>query len=149
MRAAASPAPVPAALSPAEETLVRRCLSPRPRTLEAGTADGRIMAALVKRGFRDLHAFDPDPAHVEAARRHEPSGVAHLTVQDPTRLGYDDACFDQVLYLRDLLCLLPSWPKHRLLELAPAYWRSTRQQAEAQQKLDANVFRRVGLGLDV
>jgi transposase len=48
-------------------------------------------------------------------------------------------------YIRDLLCLLPSWPRHRVLELAPAYWRSTLEQGEAQQKLDANVFRRVSL----
>ncbi len=50
-------------------------------------------------------------------------------------------------YLRDLLCLLPSWPKHRLLELAPAYWTKTLEQGDAQQRLDANVFRRVSLGL--
>ncbi|HEX4338924.1 MAG TPA: IS66 family transposase [Polyangiaceae bacterium] len=50
-------------------------------------------------------------------------------------------------YVRDLLCLLPSWPRHRLLELAPAYFRRTLEQNEAQQKLDANVFRRVSLGL--
>jgi hypothetical protein len=45
--------------------------------------------------------------------------------------------------MRDLLCLLPSWPHHRLLELAPAYWRQTLEQRETQQKLLANVFRRV------
>jgi transposase len=48
-------------------------------------------------------------------------------------------------YLRDLFCLLPSWPRHRVLELAPAYWRKTLEQSEAQQKLAANVFRRVTL----
>jgi hypothetical protein len=52
-------------------------------------------------------------------------------------------------YLRDLFCLLPSWPRSRVLELAPAYWRRTLEQGEAQQKLDANVFRRVSLGLPV
>lgn len=52
-------------------------------------------------------------------------------------------------YLRDLLCLLPSWPKHRLLELAPAYWKNTLEQSDAQQRLDANVFRRVSLELPV
>jgi transposase len=52
-------------------------------------------------------------------------------------------------YLRDLLCLLPSWPRHRLLELAPAYWNNTLEQTDAQQRLDANVFRRVVLGLPV
>jgi SAM-dependent methyltransferase len=105
-RAAATPAPSPASLSRAEETLVRRCLSPRPRTLEAGTDDGRIAAALAQRGFTDLHAFDVDVAQVEAARRRERSDVAQLSVQDPIRLSYDDSRFDQVLYLRDLLCLL-------------------------------------------
>ncbi len=48
-------------------------------------------------------------------------------------------------YLRDLFCLLPSWPRARVLELAPAYWLRTLEQDEAQQKLAANVFRRVSL----
>jgi hypothetical protein len=50
-------------------------------------------------------------------------------------------------YIRDLLCLLPRWPRHRVLELAPVNWRETLKQREAQQALDANVFRRVVLGL--
>ncbi len=50
-------------------------------------------------------------------------------------------------YIRDLLCLLPRWPVHRILELAPAHWGKTLEQRETQQKLDANVFRRVALGL--
>jgi hypothetical protein len=45
--------------------------------------------------------------------------------------------------MRDLLCLIPSWPKSRILELAPVYWKKTLKQPETQQKLDANVFRRV------
>jgi len=49
-------------------------------------------------------------------------------------------------YLRDLFILLPSWPRHRVLELAPAYWRQTLEQPETQQKLLANVFRRIVLG---
>jgi hypothetical protein len=50
-------------------------------------------------------------------------------------------------YMRDLLCLLPSWPRHRVLELAPAYWRQTLEKGETQQTLDAHVLRRVVLGL--
>jgi transposase len=50
---------------------------------------------------------------------------------------------EPLAYLRDLLCLIPSWPRHRLLELAPAYWKQTLEQRETQQKLVANVFRRV------
>jgi hypothetical protein len=45
-------------------------------------------------------------------------------------------------YIRDLLCLLPSWPNHRVLELAPAYWKQTLENPETQEKLAANVFRR-------
>ncbi|MGZ6673911.1 MAG: IS66 family transposase [Solirubrobacteraceae bacterium] len=48
-------------------------------------------------------------------------------------------------YLRGLLCLLPSWPINRLLELAPIHWRETLQQEETQRRLDANIFRRVTL----
>jgi hypothetical protein len=50
-------------------------------------------------------------------------------------------------YIRDRFCSLPSWPRNRVLELAPAYWKQTLEQSEAQQKLAANVFRRVLLDL--
>ena len=46
-------------------------------------------------------------------------------------------------YLRDLFCLIRTWPRDRLLELAPAYWQKTLEQPETQDKLAANVFRRV------
>ena len=49
-------------------------------------------------------------------------------------------------YLRDLLCLLPSWPIQRVLELAPLHWNETREHEDTQQRLAANVFRRVSLG---
>lgn len=48
-------------------------------------------------------------------------------------------------YLRDLFCLLPNWPINRVLELAPVNWRDTLTQPEVQQKLDANLYRRVTL----
>jgi transposase len=50
-------------------------------------------------------------------------------------------------YLRDLFCLLPRWPKSRVLELAPLHWRKTREQQDAQERLAANVFRRAVLEL--
>jgi len=46
-------------------------------------------------------------------------------------------------YLRDLFCLLPRWSSHRVLELAPAYWRQTLEDDEVQRRLEANVYRRV------
>ena len=34
-------------------------------------------------------------------------------------------------YLRDLICLLPYWRHHRVLELAPVNWRETLEQQES------------------
>jgi hypothetical protein len=45
-------------------------------------------------------------------------------------------------YLRDLFHLLPDWPNARVLELAPAYWKHTLQNPEAQRRLDENPLRR-------
>jgi hypothetical protein len=48
-------------------------------------------------------------------------------------------------YLRDLLCLLPAWPAHRMLELAPLNWRATVASDEVRALLDANPYRRITL----
>jgi transposase len=50
-------------------------------------------------------------------------------------------------YLRYLFCLLPSWPQRRVLDLAPAFWKKTLEEEDTQQRLAANVFRRIVLGL--
>src|SRR5689334_14343339 len=49
-------------------------------------------------------------------------------------------------YLRDVLCLLPSWPEHRLLELAPVQWKNTRERDDVGRLLDDNPLRRLTLG---
>jgi hypothetical protein len=49
--------------------------------------------------------------------------------------------------LRDLFCLLLTWSRRRVLELAPVNWKQTLETSDAQQRLDANVFRRATLGL--
>ena len=48
-------------------------------------------------------------------------------------------------YLRDIFCLLPRWPEHRLLELAPVAWSETRDRADVRALLDANPFRKLTL----
>ncbi|MFV8754739.1 IS66 family transposase [Nannocystaceae bacterium ST9] len=53
---------------------------------------------------------------------------------------------EPVGYLRDLLCLLPYWRQHRVLELAPVNWRQTLEQPEARELLAENVCRRAALG---
>ena len=50
-------------------------------------------------------------------------------------------------YLRDLFCLLPSWPARRVLDLAPVNWEQALKNEDTQQRLDANIFRRATLGL--
>jgi len=47
--------------------------------------------------------------------------------------------------LRDLFCLLPSWPIQRVLDLAPAYWQRTFAEPEVQQRLASNVYRQATL----
>jgi len=48
-------------------------------------------------------------------------------------------------YLRDILCLLPSWPRSRALELSPKHWNQTLQQPETQKILAANPFRKISM----
>ena len=49
-------------------------------------------------------------------------------------------------YMRDLLCLLPGWSEHRLLELSPAEWAKTRERPEVVARLERDPFRRLTLG---
>lgn len=46
-------------------------------------------------------------------------------------------------YLRDLFILLPDWPRSRVLELSPKFWKQTLEQTDAQKRLAANPFYRV------
>jgi transposase len=48
-------------------------------------------------------------------------------------------------YLRDIFCLLPRWPEHRLLELAPVNWHRTHDRGDVQQLLEQNPFRKLTL----
>jgi len=48
-------------------------------------------------------------------------------------------------YLRDVLCLLPHWPAHRLLELAPVEWKRTCERPDVHKMLEENLFRRLTL----
>jgi transposase len=48
-------------------------------------------------------------------------------------------------YLRDVFCLLPQWPAHRLLELAPVAWTATRELDDVRALLAKNQFRALTL----
>jgi transposase len=49
-------------------------------------------------------------------------------------------------YLRDLLCLLPSWKAADVLELSPLHWKETAGRDQVRHSLASNVFRRASLG---
>lgn len=44
-------------------------------------------------------------------------------------------------YLRDVLILLPSWPRDRVLELSPKHWKQTLENPDAQKRLAASPWR--------
>ncbi|NUN15631.1 MAG: IS66 family transposase [Myxococcales bacterium] len=46
-------------------------------------------------------------------------------------------------YLRDLFCLLSNWPQNDILQLAPAYWKETRDRPAVKAQLEKNPFRRI------
>lgn len=48
-------------------------------------------------------------------------------------------------YLRDLCCLLPTWPSHRLLELSPLKWAATSQSEEVRRTLALDPYRALTL----
>jgi transposase len=48
-------------------------------------------------------------------------------------------------YLRDIFCLLPLWPEHALLDLAPLNWNETKARDNVRALLDANPFRQLTL----
>ena len=49
-------------------------------------------------------------------------------------------------YLRDILVLLPDWPRNRALELAPKFWKQTLEKTDARERLAANLFHRITAG---
>jgi transposase len=48
-------------------------------------------------------------------------------------------------YLRDVFCLLPDWPEHELLDLAPLRWAKTAARVDVRARLEANRFRALTL----
>lgn len=43
-------------------------------------------------------------------------------------------------YIRDILILLPDWPRNRVLELSPKFWKQTLENTDARERLAANPF---------
>jgi transposase len=72
--------------------------------------------------IRDASLFAGSDEHAEAAG-HLLSLIASARLHD----------LDPERYLRDLIRVLPVWPRERFLELAPKHWLATRARIDARQ----------------
>ena len=107
-------------LEPAEEFVIKTFLDPRRNSVEAGTGGGRIILAMADLGFTALHGFDFVPVLVCEARSRDARRQLKLSAQDATRLAYGDACFDQIIYLEQVVCLIEG-RENRLRALGEAF----------------------------
>ena len=115
------------------------------RTALLALSRGRTAAASITTSARDSCA-----ARLLEERTGCSSAVTRAAETNATFVSLLASCqlhdIEPLGYLRDLFCLLPSWPKSRALELAPAYWQKTLADGNTQRLLTANVYRQASLG---
>ncbi|MHB8781114.1 MAG: class I SAM-dependent methyltransferase [Candidatus Geothermincolia bacterium] len=87
------------ALSDAERFLIQAYLEREGSTLEAGTGGGRILFAMRDMGYSRLAGYDFVPELIEAARAKDELSCISFDVGDGTSLRYEDAAYDQLVYL--------------------------------------------------
>jgi SAM-dependent methyltransferase len=93
-------------LNPDEQYVIEKYLDRGGKTLEAGTAGGRILLEMKNLGFTSLHGFDFVPEFIERARQRDTSNSICFEVDDATSLNYENSCFDQVVYLQQIICTI-------------------------------------------
>jgi len=103
-----------------ERFLIEQYLDKEGKTLEAGTGGGRILLEMKKMGFKSLCGFDFVEEFIEIAKKKDTSGNIMFEVQDATSLSYLDSSFDQVIYLQQIISLIPNEDK-RLKAIKEAY----------------------------
>lgn len=90
----------------AERFLIENYLHKEGKTLEAGTAGGKILFEMKAMGFRSLHGFDFVPEFIEQARNRDITSSINFEVGDAVSLNYDDSSFDQIIYLQQIICCI-------------------------------------------
>lgn len=90
-------------LKPEEKYVIEKYLDPGQKTLEAGTAGGRIVGEMKNLGFTSLYGYDFVPGFIEKAKQRDTSNSIGFEVQDATCLNYENSSFDQILYLAQIL----------------------------------------------
>ncbi|OAD22039.1 methyltransferase type 11 [Candidatus Thiomargarita nelsonii] len=87
----------------AEDFLIQKYLKKNKKTLEAGTAGGRILFGMLEMGFSDLHGFDFVPEFIEQARKRDKTDQIKFSVEDATALTYRNNEFAQLIYLQQII----------------------------------------------
>jgi ubiquinone/menaquinone biosynthesis C-methylase UbiE len=81
-------------------------LDPSKKTVEAGSAGGRILLGMHKLGYSSLTGFDCIPAMIEVANQRKGDADICFEVQDAVKLAYQDNSFDRAIYFMQILSLL-------------------------------------------
>lgn len=95
----------------AEKFLIENYLDKGQKTVEAGTAGGRILFGMLELGFSDLHGYDFVPEFIEQAKKRDKGNAIRFSVNDATKLIYADDCFEQIVYLQQILSAVGSYAK--------------------------------------
>ena len=103
-----------------EKYLIVKHLNKTGKTVEAGTAGGRILLEMKDLGFQELYGYDYVPEFIEQAKQRDPSQSISFEVQDATDLSYETSGFEQIIYLQQIVSLIEEDEK-RLKALREAY----------------------------
>lgn len=103
-----------------EQYLIAKYLNKHGKTVEAGTAGGRILLEMKDLGFQELYGYDYVPEFIEQAKQRDPSQSISFEVQDATDLSYESSGFEQIIYLQQIVSLIEEEEK-RLKAVTEAY----------------------------
>lgn len=103
-----------------EKYLIETYVDRRWKILEAGTGGGRILLEMKQMGFTSLAGYDYVPKFIEQAKKRDPTQSIIFEVQDGTSLKYQDASFDSLLYLQQIICFIED-ESSRLKAIEEAY----------------------------
>jgi len=98
---------------PLPEALLTRYVASDAALLDCGCGYGRSLAELQSRGYRRLAGCDFSSAMIALARARVPD--AELKVNAPLELPFADRCFDAVLLLAVLTCIIADADQQRML----------------------------------
>lgn len=107
-------------LLPEEKYVIDNFFDKTKKTIEAGTAGGRILLSMKDMGFENLYGFDYVPEFIEQAKQKDTNHSIVFDVQDATQLNYKDCSFDQIIYLQQMISSIED-ESDRLKALKEAY----------------------------